>query len=166
MGLQVCRSYRAVVVTKNKFNMADAEKVKFAFDIFDFDGKGEVDAFYIGDLLRAVDLNPSEKSVSQFGVPEKKGEKMIQITDFMPMYQTIKKKKGKGSYEDFVECMKLYDKQEDGTMMFAELEYILTALGEPMEKDQVRIALAELAPEEDEDGLIPYDAFLKKLCAK
>merc|ERR1712106_1131417 len=101
--------------------MADAEKVKFAFDIFDFDGKGEVDAFYIGDLLRAVDLNPSEKSVSQFGVPEKKGEKMIKIT---------------------------------------ELEYILTALGEPMEKEQVRIALAELAPEEDEDGLIPYDAFL------
>merc|ERR1712106_1036759 len=107
MGLQVCRSYRAVVVTKNKFNMADAEKVKFAFDIFDFDGKGEVDAFYIGDLLRAVDLDPSEKSVSQFGVPEKKGGKMIKITDFMPMYQTIKKEKGKGSYEDFVECMKL-----------------------------------------------------------
>merc|ERR1712055_99775 len=122
MGLQVCRSYRAVVAL-NKSNMADAEKVKFAFDIFDFDGKGEVDAFYIGDLLRAVDLNPSEKSVSQFGPPEKKGEKMIKITDFMPMYQTIKKEKG--SYEDFVECMKLYDKQEDGTMMFAELEYIL-----------------------------------------
>jgi len=91
---------------------------------------------------------------------------MIKIGDFMPMYQTIKKEKGKGSYEDFVECMKLYDKQEDGTMMFAELEYILTALGEPMEKEQVKIALAELAPEEDEDGLIPYDVFLKKLCAK
>jgi len=146
--------------------MAEAEKVKFAFDIFDFDGKGEVDAFYIGDLLRAVDLNPSEKSVSQFKPPEKKGERMMKIGDFMPMYQTIKKEKGKGGYEDFVECMKLYDKQEDGTMMFAELEYILTALGEPMEKEQVKIALAELAPEEDEDGLIPYDVFLKKLCAK
>ena len=138
-------------------SQADAEKVKFAFDIFDFEGKGEIDAFYIGDLLRAVDLNPSEKSVIQIGRPENKGERMIQITDFMPMYATIKKQKN-GSYVDFVECMKLFDKQEDGTMMWAELEYILTGLGEPIEKEQVKMVLDELAPEEDEDGLITYDS--------
>ena len=146
---------------------ADAEKVKFAFDIFDFEGKGEIDAFYIGDLLRAVDLNPSEKSVSQFGRPENKGERMINFNDFMPMYQTIKKHKGNGSYVDFVECLKLFDKQEDGTMMWAELEYILSVRGEPIEKEQVKMILDELAPEEDEDGLIPYDSmYYSSYCRK
>merc|ERR1719187_1537764 len=107
----------------------DQEKVKFAFDIYDFDGKGQVDMFYIGDLLRACDMNPSQKLVNTFGIPEKKGEKMMKITDFMPMYNTVKKDKNKGSYEDFIEVMKLYDKQEDGTMMLGELEYILSSLG-------------------------------------
>jgi len=32
-------------------------------------------------------------------------------------------------YEDFVECLKLYDKQEDGTMLGAELTHILLSLG-------------------------------------
>merc|ERR1712055_144837 len=108
----------------------------------------------------------SSLSTSSISMARVKSMPSILETCSVPMYQTIKKEKGKGGYEDFVECMKLYDKQEDGTMMFAELEYILTALGEPMEKEQVKIALAELAPEEDEDGLIPYDVFLKKLCSK
>ncbi|CAL4063198.1 unnamed protein product [Meganyctiphanes norvegica] len=144
----------------------DQEKVKFAFEIYDFDGKGEVDMFYIGDLLRACDLNPSEKLVGTFSPPDRKGVKTMKLNDFLPMYNTVKKDKNKGSYEDFIEVMKLYDKQEDGTMMLAELEYILSALGEPMEKEDVRTALGELAPEEDEDGLIPYDVFVKKLCGK
>jgi len=144
----------------------DQEKVKFAFDIFDFDGHGEVDMFYIGDLLRACDLNPSEKLVNTFGVPDRKGLKMMKVADFLPMYAAVKKDKNKGSYEDFIEVLKLYDKQEDGTMMLGELEYILSSLGEPMDKSQVQAALSELAPEEDEEGLIPYDVFLKKLCGK
>lgn len=35
-----------------------------------------------------------------------------------------------GSYEDFTECLKLYDKEENGTMIGAELEHSLKALGE------------------------------------
>jgi hypothetical protein len=37
-----------------------------------------------------------------------------------------------GSYEDFLECMKLYDKAEDGKMLLAELTHILLALGQYM----------------------------------
>ena len=34
-------------------------EVKFAFDVYDFKGDGKVDGFYIGDLLRACNINPT-----------------------------------------------------------------------------------------------------------
>jgi len=45
--------------------------------------------------------------------------------------------KDMGSFEDFVECCKLYDKQENGTMMLGELEHILLNLGEKLEREEV-----------------------------
>ena len=36
---------------------------------------------------------------------------------------------GHNSFEDFIECLKLYDKHENGTMMLGELEHILLSLG-------------------------------------
>ena len=41
----------------------------------------------------------------------------------------MKKSKDLGSFEDFIECLKLYDKHENGTMMLGELEHILLSLG-------------------------------------
>ena len=41
----------------------------------------------------------------------------------------VKKSKDLGSFEDFIECLKLYDKHENGTMMLGELEHILLSLG-------------------------------------
>ena len=103
--------------------------VKFAFDVYDFDGKGVVDAYYIKDVLRAVNLNPTNKKMEAFEVPAKKGERTIKLDEFLPMFATIKKDKDCGSYDDFVEVLKLYDKEENGTMMSNELEYILMNLG-------------------------------------
>lgn len=45
-------------------------------------------------------------------------------------YSQVRAQKEQGSYEDFLECLKLYDKEENGTMLCAELEHGLKALGE------------------------------------
>lgn len=54
----------------------------------------------------------------------------MKIEDFLPIFGQVKKDKDVGSYEDFLECMKLYDKAEDGKMLLAELTHILLALGQ------------------------------------
>jgi hypothetical protein len=41
----------------------------------------------------------------------------------------VKVQKDQGSFEDFMECLKLYDKEENGTMLLAELEHGLKSLG-------------------------------------
>ncbi|CAL4070451.1 unnamed protein product [Meganyctiphanes norvegica] len=143
----------------------DQERVKFAFSIYDFDGSGNMDAFYIGECLRALNLNPTLATIEKLGGKQRKKEKLLKIEDFLPIFATVKKDKDAGSYEDFVEVLKLYDKTESGTMMYAELEHILQALGERMDKPEVEMVLSELCDKEDEEGMIPFEPFLKKLCA-
>lgn len=46
---------------------------KFAFGIYDFDGNDTMDAFYLGDCLRALELNPTNALVEKMGGTKKKG---------------------------------------------------------------------------------------------
>lgn len=54
----------------------------------------------------------------------------MKLDEIVPIIIELRKqKKDEGCYEDFVECLKLYDKNEDGHMMAAELSHMLLALG-------------------------------------
>lgn len=88
-----------------------------------------LDAVNLGDVLRALNLNPTNASIEKLGGTKKKGEKLLKLDEFLPIYSQCKKDKDQGCYEDFLECLKLYDKQENGTMMAAELSHTLLALG-------------------------------------
>lgn len=143
----------------------DLERVKFAFSIYDFDGNNTMDAFYVPDLLRALNLNPTNAVLEKMGLIVKRKQKKIKLEEFTPVFSTIKKDKDAGSYEDFIEVLKLYDKAENGTMIFAELEHILITLGEKIEKSDLDPILKETVDEEDDEGCVPYAPFLKKICA-
>merc|ERR1712117_989111 len=103
----------------------DVERAKFAFDIYDFEGKCRVDMFYLADCLRGLNVNP--------------------------IYAEVKKSKDLGSFEDFIECLKLYDKHENGTMMLGELEHILLSLGEKLDREDVDVLVKECCDPEDDD---------------
>jgi len=141
----------------------DVEKAKFAFSIYDFEGNDTMDAYYLGDALRALNCNPTLAVVEKLGGKEMKKEKKFKLDEFLPIYSTVKKDKDCGSYEDFMEVLKLYDKEDNGMMLYAELEHILISLGERLEKAVVTPILEECLPEEDEDGFVPYEPFCKKL---
>merc|ERR1712200_151533 len=146
-------------------NGKDVERAKFAFDIYDFEGKSRMDMFYLGDCLRGLNLNPTLKMIDKLGGAKKKGEKFIKLEEFYPIYSDVKKSKETGNFEDFIECLKLYDKMENGTMMLGELEHILLSLGEKLEREEVDIPIKECCDPEDDDGFIPYEPFLRRGCA-
>lgn len=56
-------------------------------------------------------------------------EKKLKVDEFLPIFSQVKKDKEQGNFEDFLECLKLYDKEENGTMMAAELAHTLLSLG-------------------------------------
>ena len=41
--------------------MVDEAKVKYICDIYDWDGKGELDLFFLGDVMYALGMNTTKK---------------------------------------------------------------------------------------------------------
>ncbi|EDW04856.1 GH19638, partial [Drosophila grimshawi] len=81
----------------------------------------------------------------------------------LPIYSQVKKEKEQGCYEDFIECLKLYDKEENGQMLLAELQHALLSLGECLDDEQVENLFADCMDPEDDEGMIPYSQFIQRL---
>jgi Ca2+-binding EF-hand superfamily protein len=144
---------------------AEVDKAKLHFGIYDLDGSGTIDCVNLGDILRSLDLRPTDAAVVKAGGTKKKGEKKLKLEEFLPIYSQVMKDKDCGAYEDLAEGMKVYDKNENGTMMGGELAHVMLSLGERLEDWMVDDIMKMCAGTEDEDGYIKYDDFIKKVLA-
>merc|ERR1711988_1228616 len=143
----------------------EVDAIEFAFDVYDFKGDGKVDAFYAGDLIRACNLNPTLRTIEEVGGQSEKGKKSLTKAEVFPMYKACKDSKDQGGFHDFVEILKLYDKNNDNTMIGNELFRLLTNLGEKLTKEEAKGLMKELCEPEDEDGFMPFIPFLERMCA-
>ena len=94
--------------------------------------KQQLDTFYLGDALRALNYIPTNELVEKLGGTLKKGEKYITIEEFLPIIQQLNRTKDMGNYEVFVECLRLYDRNDDGGIMKYDLENILCNMGKQL----------------------------------
>jgi len=147
--------------------MADADAIKAICDIYDWDGKGELDLFFLGDVMYALGMNTTKKVCVGLGQVEEEGKKFAKFDEIVTKVQTAAKTpESSGNYHDFIELLKLYDKNSNGTMMLAELENLLANMGDEIPKEDVQKLLAELCDPEDEDGFFPYTPFVDRLTGK
>merc|ERR1712212_1436554 len=124
--------------TSTTFKMSEAE-AQDAFIIFDEAYEGtDVDAFYLADILRAVGCN---------------------VTNASDMSAT-------GCKEDYIEGLKVFDKESTGKVPLAEVANCLASLGEKLDADECDRLMAILGVTEDEDGFVMYEEFIANLLSK
>merc|ERR1712076_225183 len=123
----LCCTARSREASSPASKMVDAEACKKICDIYDWDGKGELDLFYLGDVMYAMGFNTTKKVCVGLGQTDEEGKKFAKFDEVVAKCETaVKTPDSQGTYHDYVELLKLYDKNSNGTMMLAELDNILS----------------------------------------
>ena len=113
----------------------NADEVKKICAIYDWDAKGEIDMYYFMDIFYALGMNIIKKTTVKFGQTDDFGKKFCKYDEVVKLMQeAVKEPDSTGNYHDYVELCKLYDKNENGTILLAELENILSNLGKSPEE--------------------------------
>jgi len=146
--------------------MSESE-AKDAFIIFDEAYEGnDVDAFYLGDILRALGCNVTNAAVVAAGGSASLGEKRIAFTDFLPILAATKADlSSTGVKEDYIEGLKVFDKEGSGKVPLPEVVNVLSSLGEKLDPVEAEKLLTLLDIKADEDDMISYMEFIDKLLA-
>uniref|UniRef100_A0A3Q1MDB1 Myosin light polypeptide 6 n=1 Tax=Bos taurus TaxID=9913 RepID=A0A3Q1MDB1_BOVIN len=134
------------------FTEDQTAEFKEAFQLFDRTGDGKILYSQCGDVMRALVLgNPKSDEMNV---------KVLDFEHFLPMLQTVAKNKDQGTYEDYVEGLRVFDKEGNGTVMGAEIRHVLVTLGEKMTEEEVEMLVAG---HEDSNGCINYEAFVRHI---
>eukprot|EP00178_Gracilaria_changii_P008704 TRINITY_DN2615_c0_g2_i1.p1 TRINITY_DN2615_c0_g2~~TRINITY_DN2615_c0_g2_i1.p1 ORF type:complete len:156 (+),score=28.63 TRINITY_DN2615_c0_g2_i1:78-545(+) len=150
-----------------KLNSGEIEEATEVFDLFDFwDGRdGLVDAAKVGDYLRCLGLNPTEALVTKVGGCKKMGEKQYKLDELLPIYSEMLQSKEGGTFADFMECFKTFDREGQGFISAAELRHCLSGMGDRLTDEEVDEILRFTETEEDLDGNVKYQDFIDKVMA-
>ncbi|KAJ8307238.1 hypothetical protein KUTeg_015322 [Tegillarca granosa] len=129
--------------------MAEVQEV---FNLFDQRGDGKIAAHQLGDVLRALNQNPTEHEVRKCGYANNPDSR-IGFETFLPILATISKNRDMCNFEDFAEGFKI-----TGFITSAELRHVLTSLGERLDDEEVDQLFSG---QEDQQGNINYEEFIK-----
>lgn len=64
------------------------------------EGEDEIDAVNVGDVLRALNLNPTLALIEKMGGTKKRGEKKMKIEEFLPIFGQVRNEIPKQTVSD------------------------------------------------------------------
>jgi Ca2+-binding EF-hand superfamily protein len=144
--------------------MGKGDDLKAIFNLYDDDCEGKIDGMFIGHVARAAGLKPTNEQVAKAAGHEYKklGEKKLTYEEWLPIYEKLKKEKDVGTFADYLEGLKVFDKEETGKILAAEVKHVLMALGERLTAHEIDEVMDGVA---DAEGMVDYAAFIKKVMA-
>jgi myosin light chain 6 len=129
------------------------------FFLFDKKGDGKIEINQLGTVIRALGQNPTQADIRRFAqgfAPDHR----ISFEEFLPILAHTQKVKEQGNVEDFVEGLRVFDKDGNGTISAAELRHVLTSLGEKLTDEDVTCLLQNI---DEASGQVNYEEFVKMI---
>merc|ERR1712010_170433 len=140
-------------------NLTEEQKgeLREAFDLFDTDGSGAVDATELHTAMKALGFEPKKEEISKMVKEmDKDGDATVDFEEFcVMMAEKMNQKDGK---EEMMKGFRLFDDDGTGKISFKNFQRVAKELGENLSDAELKEILAEA--DEDGDGEINEAEFL------
>eukprot|EP00924_Labyrinthula_sp_SR-Ha-C_P002689 maker-scaffold_13-snap-gene-4.0-mRNA-1 protein AED:0.24 eAED:0.24 QI:0/0.5/0.33/1/0.5/1/3/50/333 len=134
------------------------QEIQEAFDLFDTDGSGTIDAKELKVAMRALGFEPKKEEIKKMIADiDKDGDGTINFNEFLQMMTA--KMGEKDSKEEILKAFKLFDDDDTGKITFKNLKRVAKELGENMSDEELQEMIDEA--DRDGDGEISEDEFLR-----
>lgn len=126
--------------------------------MYDDRGDNQIPKHYLGEALRALGLNPTEGEIRSLLNDMNRVER-ISIQQFQVIFERLhRQREAPVPAEEFIDGLRVFDKDGNGLIPATELRHLLTTLGERLTDDEVEQLISEF---EDKNGMIVYEDFIK-----
>uniref|UniRef100_A0A6U2LA76 EF-hand domain-containing protein n=1 Tax=Leptocylindrus danicus TaxID=163516 RepID=A0A6U2LA76_9STRA len=133
-------------------------EIKEAFDLFDTDGSGIIDAKELKVAMRALGFEPKKEEIRKLiAEVDKDGSGTIDFSEFLDMMTS--KMGERDSKEEILKAFRLFDDDETGKISFRNLKRVARELGEIMTDEELQEMIDEA--DMDGDGEINQEEFLR-----
>merc|ERR1712086_832214 len=134
------------------------QEIREAFDLFDTDGSGTIDAKELKVAMRALGLDAKKdeirRMINDIG---KDGSGTIDFNEFLNMMTA--RMGDRDSREEIVKVFRLFDDDETGKISFKNPKRVAKELGENMTDDEIQEMIDEA--DRDGDGEIGEEEFMR-----
>ena len=134
------------------------QEIKEAFDLFDTDGSGNIDAKELKVAMRALGFEPKKDEIKKM-IAEMDADQngVIDYNDFVEL-MTVKMAE-RDPMEEMMKAFRLFDEDDTGKISFKNLKRVAKELGENMSDDEIQEMIDEA--DRDGDGEISEDEFFR-----
>ena len=134
------------------------QEIKEAFDLFDTEGSGRIDAKELKVAMRALGFEPKKEDVKRMiAEVDKEGSGVIEFQDFLDL-MTVKMAE-RDPLEEIRKAFRLFDDDETGKISLKNLRRVAKELGETMTDEELQEMIDEA--DRDGDGEISEEEFIR-----
>ncbi|CAF0820038.1 unnamed protein product [Rotaria sordida] len=132
--------------------------IRDVFSLYDDRGDDHIPKHYLGEAVRALGLNPTEAEIRLLLSDLNRVER-LSMQQFQVIFERLSRQKEcVAPADEFVDGLRVFDKDGNGLIPATELRHLLTTLGERLTDDEVEQLIYEF---EDKQGMIVYEDFIK-----
>jgi len=133
-------------------------EIRDVFSLYDDRGDDHIPKHYLGEAVRALGLNPTEAEIRLLLTDLNRVER-LSMQQFQVIFERLCRQKDSVTpMNEFVDGLRVFDKDGNGLIPATELRHLLTTLGERLTDDEVEQLIHEF---EDKQGMIVYEDFIK-----